>query len=46
MTGGVYEDASFQGAEMDGALLVYDAATFELVKRLPMVKPSQGPISG
>lgn len=26
--------------EMDGALLVYDAATFELVKRLPMVKPS------
>ncbi|MCC6718211.1 MAG: c-type cytochrome [Acetobacteraceae bacterium] len=26
--------------EMDGALLVYDAATFQLVKRIPMVKPS------
>lgn len=26
--------------EMDGALLVYDAKTFELVKRIPMVKPS------
>ena len=26
--------------EMDGALVVYDAATFEEVKRLPMKKPS------
>lgn len=26
--------------EMDGALIVYDAATFKEVKRLPMVKPS------
>jgi DNA-binding beta-propeller fold protein YncE len=26
--------------EMDGELLVYDAASFELVKRLPMKKPS------
>lgn len=26
--------------EMDGAILVYDTATFEIVKRLPMVKPS------
>ncbi|HRK95463.1 MAG TPA: cytochrome D1 domain-containing protein [Rhodospirillales bacterium] len=27
-------------AEMDGALLVYDAASFEVVKRIPMRKPS------
>jgi hypothetical protein len=27
-------------AEPDGALLVYDAASFEIVKRLPMRKPS------
>jgi len=27
-------------AEMDGALLVLDAETFEEVKRLPMSKPS------
>ena len=26
--------------EQDGAIIVYDAATFEEVKRLPMVKPS------
>jgi DNA-binding beta-propeller fold protein YncE len=26
--------------EMDGALLVYDAETFEVVKRIPMSKPS------
>jgi mono/diheme cytochrome c family protein len=26
--------------EMDGALIIYDAKTFEEVKRLPMVKPS------
>jgi hypothetical protein len=26
--------------EMDGALIVYDAATLEEVKRIPMVKPS------
>ncbi len=26
--------------DMDGALVVYDAATFEEVKRIPMVKPS------
>lgn len=26
--------------EMDGAVIVYDAATFEEIKRLPMVKPS------
>jgi hypothetical protein len=26
--------------DMDGALVVYDAATFEEVKRLPMKKPS------
>ena len=26
--------------EMDGALVVYDAATFEEVKRIPMRKPS------
>jgi len=26
--------------EMDGALIVYDAATFEEVKRIPMCKPS------
>jgi mono/diheme cytochrome c family protein len=26
--------------EMDGALVVYDAATFKEVKRIPMVKPS------
>ena len=26
--------------EMDGAVVVYDAATLEEVKRLPMVKPS------
>ncbi len=26
--------------EMDGELIVYDAATFEIVKRLPMKKPS------
>ena len=26
--------------EMDGAVIVYDAATFKEIKRLPMVKPS------
>ncbi len=26
--------------EMDGAIVVYDAATFAEVKRVPMVKPS------
>ena len=26
--------------EKDGALLIYDAKTFELVKRIPMSKPS------
>ena len=26
--------------EQDGAVIVYDAATFKEVKRLPMVKPS------
>jgi len=26
--------------DMDGALVIYDAATFEEVKRLPMIKPS------
>jgi len=26
--------------DMDGAVIVYDAATFEEIKRLPMVKPS------
>jgi 6-phosphogluconolactonase (cycloisomerase 2 family) len=27
-------------SEMDGAIVVYDSATFSEVKRIPMVKPS------